>query len=167
MKKICMSVFFASAVLLGAAETMTVSRDGDNIEIRTDFPGGYTLHQTGWAKGPNRQFNFNRVMLNKGKSPLFTVKYSGDDACPWHLNSTYIGANHGDSINSGLIFSQPHGLTEKDCGSKWSDPRGRNFYIMKMLIFRGVDTLFYNVIYRQELKIRPMFLGKTLLLGHK
>ncbi|MBR4665428.1 MAG: hypothetical protein IKO93_16305 [Lentisphaeria bacterium] len=132
MKKICMSVFFASALLLGATETMTVSRDGDNIEIRTDFPGGYTLHQTGWAKGPNRQFNFNRVMLYKGKRPLSTVKYSGDDACPWNLNSTYIGANHGDSINSGLIFDQPHGLTEKDCGSKWTDPKGKNFYITKI-----------------------------------
>ena len=132
MKKICMSVFFASALLLGAAETMTVSRDGDNITIRTDFPGGYTLHQTGWAKGPNRQFNFKNVMLNKGKSPLFTIKNSGDDACPWNLNSTYIGANHGDSINSGLIFTEPHGLTEKDCGSKWTDPKGKNFYITKI-----------------------------------
>ena len=132
MKTICMSVLTASALLLGAAETLTVNRDGDNVMIQSDFPGGYTLHQSGWAKGPNRQFNFNRVMLNKGKSPLVTVKYSGDDACPWNLNSTYIGANHGDSNNSGLIFTEPHGLTEKDCGSRWTDPKGRNFYITKI-----------------------------------
>jgi len=133
MKTICMSVLAVSALLLGAAETMTVSRDGDNIEIRTDFPGGYTLHQTGWAKGPNRQFNFKNVTLRPEKSKKhIQIKHSGDDACPWNLNGTYIGANHGDSINSGLIFSQPHGLTEKDCGSKWTDPKGKNFYITKI-----------------------------------
>ena len=157
MKKICMSVFFASALLVGAAETMTVSRDGDNIVIRSDFPGGYTLHQTGWAQGPNRQFNFKSVMLNKGKSPLFMVKPSGDDACPWNLNGTYIGANHGDSINSGLIFSQPHGLTEKDCGSKWTDPKGKNFYITKIENPKVVWVLSDNISKNKDIWqfIRP------------
>lgn len=125
-------ICLAGACSLGAAETLTVNRDGDNVMIRSDFPGGYTLEQTGWAKGPNRQFNFKHVMLSKGKGKPFLIKASGDDACPWNLNSTYIGANHGDSINSGLIFDEPHGLTEKDCGSKWTDPKGKNFYITKI-----------------------------------
>ena len=145
MKTICMSVLTTSALLLGAAETLTVNRDGDNIEIQTDFPGGYTLHQTGWARGQNRQFNFNRAILNKEKSPLVTVKYSGDDACPWNFNGTYIGANHGDSINSGLIFDKPHGLTEKDCGSKWTDPKGKNFYVLKIENPKVVWVLSDNV----------------------
>ena len=132
MKTICMSVLTASALLLGAAETLTVNRDGDNVLIQSDFPGGWTLHQTGWAKGPNRQFNFKNVTLSKGKAGPYTIKHSGDDSCPWNLNGTYIGANHGDSINSGLIFQEPHGLTEKDCGSKWTDPKGKNFYITKI-----------------------------------
>ena len=113
MKTICMSVLTASALLLGAAETLTVNRDGDNVLIQSDFPGGWTLHQTGWAKGPNRQFNFKNVTLSKGKAGPYTIKHSGDDSCPWNLNGTYIGANHGDSINSGLIFQEPHGLTEE------------------------------------------------------
>ena len=133
MKKICSSVFIASALILGAAETMTVSRKGSILEMQSDFPGGYTLTRSGsWDRGPNKQFNFSATTLLKKGKRLATVKWSGDDACPWNLNRTYIGANHGDSIASGMIFSQPHGMTEKDCGSKWSDPRGRNFYIMKI-----------------------------------
>ena len=125
-------ICLAGAFTLSAAETLIVNLNVDNVLIRSDFPGGYTLEQTGWAKGPNRQFNFKTVMLSKGKDKPFLVKGSGDDACPWNLNSTYIGANHGDSINSGLIFDEPHGLTEKDCGSKWTDPKGKNFYITKI-----------------------------------
>lgn len=146
MKKICMSVFFSSALLLGAAETMTVSRDGDNIQVESEFIPGYTLVQTGWAQGPNRQFNFKNVTLRPAKGNRhIQIKHSGDDACPWNLNRTYIGANHGDSINSGLIFEQPHGLTEKDCGSRWTDPQGKNFYITKIESPKVVWMLSDNV----------------------
>ena len=125
-------ICLAGAFSLSAAETLIVNLNIDNVLIRSDFPGGYTLHQTGWAKGPNRQFNFKTVTLSKGKGRQIQIKPSGDDACPWNLNGTYIGANHGDSIASGMIFEKPHGLTEKDCGSKWTDPKGKNFYIMKI-----------------------------------
>ena len=145
MKKICMSIFTISTLLLGAAETLTVSRDGDNVMIRSDFPGGYTLHQACWAKGPNRQFNFKNVMLSKGKNKPFMIKPSSDDACPWNINSTYIGANHGDSNASGMIFNEPHGLTEKDCGSKWTDPKGKNFYVLKIENPKVVWVLSDNV----------------------
>ena len=138
---ICLTGAFA----LSAAETLTVNRNGDNVLIQSDFPGGYTLHQTGWAKGPNRQFNFKNVTLSKGKSSQILIKPSGDDACPWNLNSTYIGANHGDSIASGLIFNEPHGLTEKDCGSKWTDPKGKNFYVLKIENPKVVWVLSDNV----------------------
>ena len=157
MKKICLSLLAASVLLLGAAETLTVIRDGDDVLIQSDFPGGYTLHQTGWAKGPNRQFNFRNVTLSKGDDKQVLIKPSGDDACPWNLNSTYIGANHGDSINSGLIFSQPHGLTEKDCGSKWTDPKGKNFYIIKIENSNVVWVLSDNISKNQGIWqfIRP------------
>lgn len=132
MKKICWLVFFAAVLTLGAAETLTVTRNGDDVLIQSSFPGGYTLNRTGWAKGPNKQFNFRRTTLSKKGMKEIMVKNSGDDACPWNLNGTYIGANHGDSIASAVIFTKPHGLTEKDCGSEWTDSKGKKFYVLKI-----------------------------------
>lgn len=132
MKRRVFLLAFAAMVSLCGAETLTVSRNGDDVLIRSEFSGGYVLEQTTSAKGKNGQFNFDKVFLRKeGRNPIL-VKHSHDDATPWNVNSTYIGANHGDSINSGLIFDQPHGLTEKDCGSQWTDPKGKNFYIVKI-----------------------------------
>ena len=73
MKKLWL-ICLAGAFTLSAAETLNVSRDGDNVLIRTGFPGGYTLEQTGWAQGPNRQFNFKHVMLSKENGKPFLIK---------------------------------------------------------------------------------------------
>ena len=139
MKKIfsmlfCVAALAASGTAAGSsAETLTVIRNGNTIQLLTDFPGGYTMNRSGnWDKGPNKQFNFtSTVLLKKGMTPI-RVKSSGDDTTPWNLNGTYIGANHGDSIASAVIFTKPHGLTEKDCGSEWRDSTGRKFYVLKI-----------------------------------
>ena len=133
MKKICSSIFFAGVLILGAAETLTVTRNGNAVQIQSDFPGGYTLTRSGnWDRGQNRQFNFTVATLNKKGMKPVPVKWCGDDACPWSFNSTYIGANHGDSIASAVIFTRPHGLTEKDCGGEWTDSTGKKFYVLKI-----------------------------------
>lgn len=132
MKKNMCFAFLTMIQCLAAAGAMTVSRTGDDIRIQSPFPGGYTLVRTGCAKGPNGQFNFGDAKLEKDGKKSIYIKNCIDDACPWSLNSTYIGANHGDSSASGLIFKEPHGLTEKDCGSEWKDARGRKFYVLKI-----------------------------------
>ena len=132
MKKNMCFAFLTMIQCLAAADAMTVSRTGDEVRIESPFPGGYTLVRTGCARGSNKQFNFNDARLNKEGGASIYLKNCIDDACPWNLNSTYIGANHGDSSASGIIFREPHGLTEKDCGSEWKDARGRKFYVLKI-----------------------------------
>ena len=87
MKKICL-LYLAGTLALGASENMTVSRNGDDILLKSPFPGGYTLHRNFSARGPNKQFNFSSAALNKKDMKPIVVKRSGDDATPWNLNGT-------------------------------------------------------------------------------
>ncbi len=131
MKRLLFAIVFACGLFPLGAESLKVVRSGTSTEISSPFPGGWTMVQTFHTTGPNRQFNFRAVSLKK-EGKTMNVGYPGDDACPWNINGTYIGANHGDSIATGLVFPGPHGLTSADCGSRWTDPKGMNFYLMKI-----------------------------------
>lgn len=119
--------------LLSGEPEITVSLNGSKGTLQTPFRDGYVLEQNFQEAPPqyNRQFNFGTVYLI-GKDRKLRLATPGDDATPWNINSTYIGANHGDSICSRLMFQENHGLTAKDCGSEWQNANGRKFYVVKV-----------------------------------
>lgn len=120
------------AMLTGSEPAITVKRNGALTTMESPFVKGYTLVRSLTTKNrTNPHMNFSNEMLVKGNQKVW-IKSSGDDACPWNFNSTYIGANHGDSIASAVIFKTPHGLTEKDCGTALVDDHKRRFYIVKI-----------------------------------
>ena len=123
---------------------MTVTRNGEKSVVKSDFGKGYTLVQNLHTSGKNKHLNLSGNYLVKGKSSTF-IQAGGDDACPWNFNRTYIGANHGDSIASALIFQTPHGFTEKDCGTTLTDTRKRRFHIMKIESPKVVWVLSDNI----------------------
>ena len=121
-------------LLLAADEpVISVSLNGNRGTLRTPFRTEYVLEQNFQEAAPqyNRQFNFGTVYL-AGKGKKFRLVTPGDDATPWNINSTYIGANHGDSICTRLTFKESHDLTEEDCGSEWQNANGGKFYIVKV-----------------------------------
>lgn len=132
--KLSILVCFLFVLPAFAEEMISVEMTGNSAgKMRTSFPGGYVLQQNFDARYQNKQFNFGSVLLcKKDSSNGIYIKHSGDDACPWNFNSTYIGANHGDSNCYAIICKQPHGLTAKDCGTTWHDSKGEAFHIVKI-----------------------------------
>ena len=132
MKTLSSLLLFAAALALTGAETLTVSRSGDSLSVKSPFPGGWTLTRTAGVGGPSRLFNFRSATLGKEGTKEFVVKGSSDDICPWNFNGTYIGANHGDFLASAVICSAPHDLSTRDCGSEWRDSKGKKFYVVRI-----------------------------------
>ena len=124
----CLALLFPA----GAAEKITVTRNGKAFALETAFAPGITLVQNLIDKSPEWPVNFTTPYLKIPGKPIVNLAYSHDDATPWNFNKTYIGGNHGDAAGTQLIFSEGHKLTEKDCGSAWKTPKGRIFYILKV-----------------------------------
>ena len=67
-----------------------------------------------------------------------------DDATPWCLNGTYIGANHG--ANEVIVVTSPsHGLSDVDLGSIWKDAAGAVFYVIEIAGEDQVHLLSENI----------------------
>lgn len=163
MKKICGALLFAAALTLGAAEMLTVSRNGNDLSIKSPFADGWTLTRGGWTGGPNRQYNFRYATLSKAGAKNIVIKNSSDDACPVNLNGSYLGANHGDAAASALIFAEPHGLGTRDRGTEWLDSKGRKFYILRIETPTVIQVLSENLSQEKDIWkfVRPAA-GETL-----
>lgn len=90
--------------------------------------------------GANSQVDFQRAGLVSTDSPMTVETSRGldaihgcqDDAAPWKLNGTFIGANHG--WFEILELSIPtHGLGESDLGKPWKGESGGRFYLLKVI----------------------------------
>lgn len=117
-------ILSAGGILTASENRLEVKRNGVRTVLRSRFSGEYTLEQHFYTNGPNRQFNFAPCCLTAPGKQKLPLSASGDDSTPWNFNGTYIGANHGDFMASRLEFPETHGLTVKDTGSEWTDPRG-------------------------------------------
>jgi len=121
------------------ADQLRVLKHGDDLFVRSSFsPTDDLLVRVG--KGRNGQFNYSSAFLLKAEVGMTLADLSagrlihanGDDATPWNLNGTYIGANHGCS--DGREITVPgHGLTVADLGSQWEDAAGTKFVILKIV----------------------------------
>jgi hypothetical protein len=131
---------------------VTVTKNGDSILIRTSWNTGNDLLQEMSLNSLVYDWGNNCVNFkNMGLIPSSTGKYSSatnlmspilksttDDACPFNINGTFIGGNHGPDVVV-LITATGHGLGVSDIGSKWTDGT-TNFYIVK--IFEGDSLIF-------------------------
>ena len=133
MRKIFVLFALTACLTLLAGEMLTVHREGDSFLLKSDFGDGYALHRPfAVSRRGNLVLNFNIATLVKQSGKPIQLSHSRDDICPWNLNGTYIGANHGDFWASAVICDQPHGLAESDLGGEWSDARGVKFYVIKI-----------------------------------
>lgn len=122
-----------------AADQLRVLKHGDDLFVRSSFsPTDDLLVRVG--KGRNGQFNYSSAFLLKAEAGMTPadlgagrlIHGNGDDATPWNLNGTYIGANHGCS--DGREVTVPaHGLTTADLGSQWQDAAGTTFVVLKIV----------------------------------
>ena len=80
-----------------------------------------------------------------------------DDAPPLHINSSYIGGNHGAAIGKQCTCTA-HGKTEADIGSLWDGPYTKNYTIARivdantLLLFseKGAASNNYDTYWGQE-----------------
>lgn len=118
---------------------LQVLRTGNSVHIRSGFNSRQDVII--WmGKGNNGQINFLRTRLVDRDAPMtletckggMAFHFNGDDACPWNINGTYIGGNHGCS-DMIVLTSPGHGLSEADIGSAWVDAEERAFYLLKIV----------------------------------
>ena len=139
------AVLSVLGTVLCGADLLTVTRNGVKTQLTSDFADGFSLVQNMHIiTRTNPHLNLAGNYLQKGKTNIF-IQSGGDDACPWNFNSTYIGANHGDSICSSLNFKTPQGFTEKDCGTTLTDKWNRRFHIVKVVNPQTVWVLSDNL----------------------
>ena len=109
-------VFGAVAAEKLTADTLQVSRKGNDILIKSEYSPEYFLLQKISLGTRNYQINFVSTSLQDKKTGKEIIVHScPDDATPLNLNSTYIGANHGCS-DADTVILKDHGFTEKDLG---------------------------------------------------
>lgn len=122
-----------------AANQVRVLQHAGVVTIRSAFsPADDLIVKVG--KGANGQFNYNSAFLLKADAGMTQAELdgarlihgNGDDATPWNLNGTYIGANHGCSDGREITVTN-HGLTVVDLGSQWQDDAGATFVILKLV----------------------------------
>lgn len=120
---------------------LRVLKQQDVLWIRSPFSPDKDLVLL-MGKGDNRQVNFDKVFIaprTAGIRPAdvynligsVQVSQNTDDSTPWHLNGTYIGANHGCSDARSLV-SPKHGLSVRDLGSTWTDEAGTKFVLLRI-----------------------------------
>lgn len=132
-------VIAGSLLAADAPALVQVLKHGEVVYVRTDFSPTEDLVVPIGKGGVNHQFNFNSAYLLPVGAGMRVAELTagrlihgnGDDATPWNLNGTYIGANHGCSDARELTCPN-HGLTTADLGSEWVDEAGTKFYVLKL-----------------------------------
>ncbi|MCK5844334.1 MAG: hypothetical protein KAG97_06475, partial [Victivallales bacterium] len=117
-------------------DEMQVLKKGNTVYIRNAFSADQDLVRSVALGVHNKQINFLQTFLIPKSAPITAktklIHGCGDDACPWNLNGTYIGGNHGCS-DGRLATVLNHGLATSDIGSEWEDEAGTKFYILKIV----------------------------------
>ncbi len=124
---------------MSLSEQVRVFKQGDKVMLRSSFSAEQDVVLL-IGKGTNRQINFFQTHLVPVAAPFdeagikqgVLIHGCGDDAAPWHLNSTYIGGNHGCS-DVREVQSPGHGLSVRDIGGAWLDGAGTQFYVIKIV----------------------------------
>jgi len=143
---VLLSALLCAPAVLGAERaagpakmSLRALKHGNDTFIRS----GFTAQEDVVVKvgiGRNGHFNFQGASLvpaaaGMGEKDLAGGKMihaNGDDATPWNINGTYIGANHGCAAVLELTCAG-HGKKTADLGSAWEDGAGTTFYLIKIL----------------------------------
>jgi len=116
--------------------------DGNEFMVRTSFDDETDLLQK--FRGVNKNgtdandpFDFtNAGLISKDSETMTSIERvlssGGDEATPFKFNSSYIGANHGQS-NGILVTATAHGKTYADIGSLWEDSAGVKWNLLKVV----------------------------------
>ncbi|MGN1059577.1 MAG: immunoglobulin-like domain-containing protein, partial [Clostridia bacterium] len=170
LKKKCMSFFLAMLMVLStvifsagtvAAETssaMTVAANDSELAVKTEFSaeqdhvqrvGNLFRPLNDPARTSNNPVDFGQTYLvAEDDTDLWTIdtritgdtQNTQDEATPFMINGSYIGANHGQ--NSGMYVTVTgHGLGYADVGSRWtttvaaeeSDPVTINWNLLRIV----------------------------------
>lgn len=139
---VAMIVFGASTLMstdLAANDELLVLKTPEILYARSAFSDEYDV-VVSMAKGVNDQFDFHEAALVARSAPMTLATCQSadvfqvcvDDAAPWKLNGTYIGANHGWYGVFEMTIPD-HGLTTDDLGMPWRDEDDSEFYIIKIV----------------------------------
>jgi hypothetical protein len=121
------------------SQKIQVLKSNNKVYVRSYFAPGKDV-VTSIGIGRNGHINFERAGLMDSKLEMTvdkcrraaTFHYCGDDATPWNLNGTYIGANHGAYDVLELTVAK-HGLSKIDLGTGWKDGKGKEFFLIKIV----------------------------------
>lgn len=141
----------------GGPTALRVVRYGEDVIIRSPFSAADDL-VVRVGKGANRQINFGGARLVDTGVGMTAAELGGgrlihgcgDDATPWNLNGTYIGANHGCS-DAREVASVGHGRTTADLGTVWRDGAGAEFVLLKI---EDADKLWFLSVNQGDGAIR-------------
>jgi len=89
------------------------------------------------------------------------IHVNGDDATPWKINGTYIGANHGCASVLETSLAE-NALTAADIGSSWKDESGATFYVIDVPTTGKAWMLSENLATYPMWKFHNRITGTTL-----
>jgi len=145
----------AGLLSLGARDLtsgIVALQEGRIVYVRSTLSGSEDVVIPLHIGPANGQIIFGHTFLVPAETPMEPARMAAakwpfhaafDDATPWLLNGTYIGANHGanDVIR---ITSPAHGLSKGDLGSGWKDSNGTSFYLLEIIDENVVHLLSEN-----------------------
>ncbi|MCX6970014.1 MAG: hypothetical protein NTV93_07655 [Verrucomicrobia bacterium] len=149
---------------------LAVSREGAVVYVRSTLSRLEDVVIPLHIGPANGQVIFGETFLVSAETPMDVSRMAEgkwafhaafDDATPWNLNGTYIGANHGasDLIQA---TSPAHGLREGDLGSVWKDDAGISFYLLEIKDGNIVHLLSENSGTFPRWKFTRSIAGKVL-----
>jgi len=129
------------------SDELLALKAGDVVYIRSEFSAKEdVLIKVG--KGANQQISYlsgaliptdTKTSVAELEKAQWVFHECDDDATPWKVNGTYIGANHGAS-DVVEVTSPAHGLAKSDLGSVWQDEAGPLFNLIEI---KGPDALLF------------------------
>jgi hypothetical protein len=168
----------SSAPALHGAITdrVVVARRGDQLLIRTKWDSDTDLIQSvsmksGVSAVPDMvSFMGARLVPNSeidalagfnAASGANIIGAQGDDATPFLINGTFIGANHGcDRLRR--VPATAHGKTVEDIGSVWTDSLARRWVLMAIVSANVLDFISENQSVAPEWSFHTTLSGTTL-----
>ncbi len=139
MSVLCKAGCLSAEDLVGKDEILILKEKG-MIYVRSHFSTQDDIVSVAGIGQFNGQVNLYGAFLIKKTAPMDIASLRsgnyihrfGDDATPWNINGTYIGANHGASV--GMEITSPgHGKGTGDLGSLWQDTAGKKYYLIRIV----------------------------------
>lgn len=122
-------------------DEVIVKKVGDNLYIASNWDATRYLvknvlftRASSFTQNPNANFVREYLALKNGnlETSVLSIKESGDDITPAHLNGSYIGGNH--SWNHGFaVTANAHGKTLADVGSVYKNGADVEFVILRIV----------------------------------